>query len=503
MGEPITANPSDPARFILDPVYDVYPRAPYASSIARQRARLGAVEAAASLLEAWQAIDLGDPGGASSFPWMIWYRVLNPPAYAPDPKTWTPWRADDAKLDLPFEEFEKRFLAPVVHAEGADSLLEWSGSPDERLAGPARALWKKLEPRVGFEFANNVPAANPWLDSFALWCLACRPRLLDALQPLAIAIATRLAEYTRRRGGRVLGQRFPFYEKFLASASAHLATSLLVLGQDLDLAAQLVGAVAGARTPGGAWSDADNPPDIMTTLVSADLMLHVDPDFDPEPTRAFFLSKRNARGTWTAFGPEEPWITGEILRWEARSRLPFPERFRWPQVSPSNIDRKLLIPNYSWYEQVADLFSSIPPLSGQSMTLAFVDLAGFGKFNNRFGQEMGDEVLRKFSAHLAASIPGGRPCRDGGDEFLVIGTPASTRLEDELDAMRMSWPGVFHAAFGADVPSVAPRIVLVPCRCGELRAARRCLGRSISGLKETHPSPPEQGVMVRLRRIEG
>ena len=193
----------------------------------------------------------------------------------------------------------------------------------------------------------------------------------------------------------------------------------------------------------------------------------------------------------------------EILRWERQSRLPFPERFRWPQVSLPNLDRKLSIPNYSWYEQVADLFSSIPPLAGQSTTMAFVDLAGFGKFNNRFGQEMGDEVLRKFSAHLAASIPGGRPCRDGGDEFLVIGTPASTRLHDDLDGMRASWPEVFHKAFGADVPAVAPRIVVVPCRCGELRAARRCLGRSIAALKAAQPAPHEQGVVLRLDRVEG
>ncbi|MCX6376831.1 MAG: hypothetical protein NTU88_12500, partial [Armatimonadetes bacterium] len=105
-------------------------------------------------------------------------------------------------------------------------------------------------------------------------------------------------------------------------------------------------------------------------------------------------------------------------------------------------------------------------------------------------------------AHLTTELPGGRPCRDGGDEFLLIGTPTSSRLEADLEAMRASWPRAFHAAFGADVPPVAPRIVMVPCRCGELRAARRCLGRSIAGLKATHPTPPEHGVVVRLDRVE-
>jgi GGDEF domain-containing protein len=503
MKEPFGPDSRDADRFILDPVYDVTPTAPYAATIARLRATLGSIESAKALLAKWESIDLGEPGSSRPFPWWPTFFHLDPPPYAPNPKSWPPWRADDARLDLQPHRFEERFLSPIVHAECAESLLEWQGAGEDQLRVPARSLWQKLEPRLGYEFSGHVPAGNPWLDSLALWCLVNRPGLLGAMQPLAFAIATRLAAFARRHEGRVTGRGFPFNGKYLVSATAQLATSLLVIGQDLDLAAQLVGAVSAARTADGSWADQDNPPDILTTLVAADLMLHVDPVFDPAPTRAFFLSKRNARGTWTAFGPEEPWVTWEILQWEKRSRLPFPERFRWPQVSLPNLDRKLSIPNYAWYEQVADLFSSIPPLSGQSTTLAFVDLAGFGKFNNRFGQETGDAVLRKFSAHLAASIPGGRPCRDGGDEFLVIGTPASSRLPDDLDGMRASWPGVFHKAFGADVPSVAPRIVVVPCRCGELRAARRCLGRSIAALKEAHPTPPEQGVVLRLDRVEG
>jgi hypothetical protein len=496
-----SAGGGEASRFILDPVYDANPSEPYAATIARLRAALGSCASAAALLAKWQSIDLGDPGSNRPFPWWPSFYHLDPPRYAPDPKSWTPWRADDAKLALKPHDFEKRFLAPIVHAESADALLAWSRASDERLCGPARSLWQKLEPRLGYEFASSVPAGDPWLDSLALWCLVNRPMLLDAMKLLDLAIATRLADFARRHGGRVTGRGFPFNDKFLVSASAQLATSLLVLGQDLDLAAQLVNAVSMKRTPEGAWADAVNPPDLMTTLVAADLMLHVDPGFDPGPSRAFFDAKRNARGTWTAFGPEEPWITFEILRWQQRSRAPFDGRFRWPRIAPPTKDHKTALPNYSWFEQTADLFSAIAPLGGERMTAAFIDLAGFGKFNNRFGQDTGDEVLRKFAAHLTASLPGGRPVRDGGDEFLVIGTPGGTRLDADLEAMRASWPGAFHAAFGADVPPVAPRVVVVPCRCGELRTARRCLGRSIAGLKATHPAPPDQGVMVRLERL--
>ncbi len=497
------ASMDDAWRFVLDPVYDTAPTAPYAATIARLRATLGSAASATALLAKWQSIDLGEPGGNRPFPWWPTFYHLDPPRYAPDPKSWTPWRADDAKQTLEPHEFERRFLAPIVHAECAEALLEWSDAADERIRVSARSLWEKLEPRLGYEFAGHVPAGNPWLDSMALWCLVNRPALLDAMQPLALAIATRLAAFARRHGGRVTGRGFPFNQKFLVSATAQLATSLLVIGQDLELAAQLVGAVSAERTPAGSWADAGNPPDIMATLVAADLMLHVDPGFDPSPSLAFFESKRNARGTWTAFGPEEPWITSEILSWKERARARFEERFRWPRVAPPTRDHKLSLPNYSWFEQVADLFSSIPTLSGQPLTAAFIDLAGFGKFNNRFGQDTGDDVLRKFAVHLTTALPGGRPCRDGGDEFLVIGTPGGNRLAADLDAMRASWPGAFHAAFGADVPPVAPRIVVVPCRCGELRDARRCLGRSIAGLKATHPTPPEQGVVVKLDRLEG
>jgi GGDEF domain-containing protein len=503
MGESSTVDPHAAARFILDPAYDVPYRYPYAASIARQRASQGSVETAAAMLEKWQAIDLGDPGGIGSFPWLNNCRLFDPTTYAPDPKSWTPWRTDDRKLNLAHDEFERRFLSPIVNAEGAAALLEWSQDADPRLSSPAAELWRRLEPRIGWELASNVPAGNPWLDSLALWCLTRRPLLLDAEQPLALAIAKRLSDFARRRGGRLVGQRFPFHEKYLVSATAQLATALLVLGQDLDLAAQLAMAVSEGRDADGGWSDAGNPPDIMSTLVAADLMLVTDPEWDPGPSAAFFDTKRNSRGTWTAFGPEEPWITSEVLSWKLHAGMRFAGRFLWPHISPSTRDHKLSLPNYTWFEQAADLFASLPGLSRQPMTAAFIDLAGFGNFNNRFGQDTGDEVLRRFASHLSATLPGGRPCRDGGDEFLVIGTPTGTTLEADLETMRFSWPAAFHRAFGDDVPAVSPRIVTVACRCSALRDARRVLGQAIAGLKAKYPSPPETGVTLSLGWIGG
>jgi hypothetical protein len=493
--------PPDPSRFVLDPAFDVPYRHPWAATIARQRVALGDAEAGVTLLASWQRIDLGDLGGTGSFPWLTSSRLVDPVAYAGDPRAWTPWRADDRRLDLTYHEFEHRFLAPVVHAEGAETLLAWSRSDDPRLAGPASALWKVLEPRVGWEIASHVAAGDPWKDSLTLWLLARHALLLDTEGPLALAIATRLAAFARRRDGKVVGLKFPFFEKFLASATAQLASALIVLGQDLDLAAELIRCVTEDRGDDGSWRDAGNPSDVLTTLVAADLALGVDPEFDPGPTAAFLDARRTPRGTWRAFGPEEPWLTAEVLSWKRRAARAFPERFLWPRVVPATLDRKLGIPSYAWFEQVTDLFAALPGISRLSLVAAFIDLAGFGKFNNRSGQDTGDEVLRRFAAHLAATLPGGRPCRDGGDEFLVVGTPGAVDVEGELRAMRASWPVAFHAAFGSDVPPVAPRVVVVTCRCAELRAARRVLGQAIAGLKAQHPLPPETGVELRLDGI--
>lgn len=126
--------------------------------------------------------------------------------------------------------------------------------------------------------------------------------------------------------------------------------------------------------------------------------------------------------------------------------------------------------------------------------LGFIDLIGFRAFNNRYGQDAGDEVLRLFATQLK-TIPLARAVRDGGDEFLVIGAPCREPLAADLRAFMVAWKAAFHDRFGAEVPGVAPRIVVGRSAGANLRALRQQLGREIIRLKELAVIP-EIGVLV-------
>jgi diguanylate cyclase (GGDEF)-like protein len=52
-------------------------------------------------------------------------------------------------------------------------------------------------------------------------------------------------------------------------------------------------------------------------------------------------------------------------------------------------------------------------------SIAMVDVDFFKKFNDTFGHETGDDVLRKVAAHLA-KVEGGRAYRFGGEEFVLV-----------------------------------------------------------------------------------
>ena len=57
---------------------------------------------------------------------------------------------------------------------------------------------------------------------------------------------------------------------------------------------------------------------------------------------------------------------------------------------------------------------------GGNYTLAMVDIDRFKKFNDRYGHDAGDEVLRMVASHLRSVKGGGRAFRYGGEEFTVV-----------------------------------------------------------------------------------
>jgi MYXO-CTERM domain-containing protein len=79
------------------------------------------------------------------------------------------------------------------------------------------------------------------------------------------------------------------------------------------------------------------------------------------------------------------------------------------------------------------LLSSLRP----PYAIAVVDVDRFKGFNDRYGHDVGDQVLRMVGARLGAVGGGGRAFRSGGEEFTIV-FPGTTREDalPHLDAVR-------------------------------------------------------------------
>lgn len=460
---------------------------PLAGCFVRIRAALGRETDPSPLFEWWRSRSRGNPRSEMRYRWELTHRRGVPmPPYAADERQWHAWRAEEEPLlhRDPFD-FESRLLVPIIITENAELLSE-AADAGGALADNALELLDEAAPVLRRDFAGFVQAADPWQDTFALFRLVRRPRTLSLLHPLAVAIAT---NYAAGCVGPVLGTRFPFHARPLVSASAQLASGLLALGSDMTLVGDLIAFVAASRLPNGGFSDGGSP-DVLTTLAASDLLACIDPSFDPEATIRWFSERQGDDGLWRALGPDAPWLTFEIMSLIERGTRPFDARFRWPFLAAANRDRKTGLPFYAYYADLAQLFAELAGLSRCHVELAFIDLVGFRAFNNRFGQDRGDEVLRVFARELD-SISSTRAIRDGGDEFLLLGAPTRTGLEAAIDEFRRAWPARFAATFGGDVPPVAPRVLLGHTRGAALRHARERLGREIGSMKHDVIPGPE------------
>jgi diguanylate cyclase (GGDEF)-like protein len=82
------------------------------------------------------------------------------------------------------------------------------------------------------------------------------------------------------------------------------------------------------------------------------------------------------------------------------------------------------------------LMEALPRLSGV-YSIAMVDIDHFKKFNDAYGHDVGDQLLRMVGARLGEVGGGGRAFRYGGEEFAIIFDGSS--LEDvmpHLEALR-------------------------------------------------------------------
>lgn len=471
-----------------------------AVSITRIAARHGLALNPAPLLAHWGVRLQGRPGVETTYPWTLPFDAAPGSMDYAMPgemgRLWRPREADAYMRDP--TAYGHRLQAPVVLADVLEYLGELADGPDEHAATMARRVLDDVRPRVERDVAAFVQGDDPWRDTFLLWLLASRPRAGAMLEPLARAIATRYATMADWTAGLVCGIRYPFDGTPLVSASAHLALGLWTLGYNPRALPGLLRYIDESRGPTGGWADDGQPEDILTTLAAADLLAHVDPGFDPAPTADLLARYQEPAGWWRALDPETPWLTGAVIEFLVDADRPFHERFRWPGYDRASRDRRTRLP---WWAAFGDVmvrtFERVPGLATARTDLAFIDLAGFGAFNTRFGQARGDEVLRVLGRVLA-DLPFSHALRDGGDEFIVIGTPGHDGLDAALERFRDDWPRTFAAAFPDAGAPVATRMVVASATGSTIEAARARLGRAIGEVKAAHREPTERGVLVRI-----
>jgi diguanylate cyclase (GGDEF)-like protein len=76
---------------------------------------------------------------------------------------------------------------------------------------------------------------------------------------------------------------------------------------------------------------------------------------------------------------------------------------------------------------------------GQRFAIAMLDVDHFKKFNDTYGHDIGDQVLRMVASRMQRVSGGGRPFRYGGEEFTVIFSgKTSEEAFPHLDALRQS-----------------------------------------------------------------
>ena len=91
---------------------------------------------------------------------------------------------------------------------------------------------------------------------------------------------------------------------------------------------------------------------------------------------------------------------------------------------------------------------------GNRYTIAMVDVDHFKKFNDTYGHDLGDQVLKMVAAHIARVGGGGKAFRYGGEEFTVLfpGKDAEDAIP-HLEALREDIESYRIALRGTDRPA--------------------------------------------------
>ena len=453
---------------------------------------------AARLLKHYQRIEPGHGrDNARRYRWGLGFRAeAGHDSYA-GPSTRGFWRPKEAWLlsEHP-DAYARRLILPLA----VGSQFEYWSRVAEREPGPAgdgaRDLLAGAQPVAENDVARWIVAVDPWADTFALWVLTNYPLAHARLRDLVFSLAVRYGQIALR-DGLVRGIRHPFWQEPLVSASAHLALALWRLGIYPTLLPGLLDFVRSQHQPDGGWADPGQPSDVLTSLAAAELLSALDPTFDPDPVTRYFERCQEPTGWWRALNPEVPWLTGAVAAWLDRSPLSFTERFRWPTLPVWSRDRTTGLPMMAVFDELAVALASTSGLAQAPLELAFIDLAGFGTFNNDHGMDAGDRALAAYASALLR-LPRTMTIRAGGDELLVLGVPGERGyLEPLLRDFMDDWQDAAEAV-GVPRGGVVPRILLTSGQAGDLRQMQGRLGTAIGPMKQTYKHPGPNGVLVWL-----
>jgi len=86
---------------------------------------------------------------------------------------------------------------------------------------------------------------------------------------------------------------------------------------------------------------------------------------------------------------------------------------------------------------------------GRNYTIAMLDVDHFKKFNDTYGHDLGDQVLKMVASHIDRVGGGGKAYRYGGEEFTILfpgkdaaeAVPHLEALREEIEAYRMALRG--------------------------------------------------------------
>lgn len=95
---------------------------------------------------------------------------------------------------------------------------------------------------------------------------------------------------------------------------------------------------------------------------------------------------------------------------------------------------------------------------GHRYTIAMLDVDHFKKFNDKYGHDVGDQVLRMVAAKMATVGGGGKPFRYGGEEFTVVFPRKSApQVMEHLDEIRTLIEGAKLTLRAPDRPKRKPK----------------------------------------------